>query len=219
MLLMVEGYVFVISSLRPSNKVILPRMPVRSAEARELEDVWMPVDACRVSYCRLRKSSLVKSCPFLLSLLPCCCLPCCLPCACPWLLRVLCPCYGSLLSFFDSLGLEPSLVVGPRRDLSLSLSLCLVLSMSVFVLCWVLLFCWVEVLLSLAGLSLWSLPTSASGTSIAQCCSRPSLPVLVSQCLLSGLECCWWLWWWLWVSCLWFPCPMSRSAAARCVLP
>ena len=127
---MVEGYVLVTSILRPSNQVILPCMPVSSVETRELEDEWTSVDESPVKHCRLRPPSPVQSSPFLLSLVPCCCLPCCSLCACSFFLRVFCHCVGSSLSSFDPLGLQPSLLADPRRDLSSSALSCPCLSSS-----------------------------------------------------------------------------------------
>ena len=48
--LMFQRCVFVVSFSRPSDRVNSPCMPVWSVEAREPEDVWMPVDESRVGY-------------------------------------------------------------------------------------------------------------------------------------------------------------------------
>ena len=195
-LLMVERCVFLVSILRPSNRVTYVWIAASSVEAREPGDVWVPVGS-PLKHCRPRPLNPVQSSPCLLCLVSCSCMPCCFPFVCFCVLHMFCPCFRCFLSIFVSLGSRPRLVAGPRGCFSLSFSLSLSLFGRVRL-------CLCHVCGHVAGLlgfslalilacCLYLLPCCASESLIAQCCSRPSWSVLVGVpvwCWL-GWDCCW----------------------------
>ena len=119
---MVERCVFLVSILRPSNRVIYVWIAASSVETRELGDVWTSVDSSPVKHCRLRPPSLVQSSSFLLSLVSCCCMPCCFPFACSCVFACVLPLPSLFLFDYCFIGFSPKSGGWPE-ELPLSLSL------------------------------------------------------------------------------------------------
>ena len=125
-LLIVEGYFFVISILRPSNRVIWPFIVASSVEICELALAFITASSVETCEFGAAWTSVglrpVQSSPFPLSLVSYVCPPCC---ACSFVLHVSCPCFRFSSLLLRLPGLQPSLLVGPRRCLFLLLLPCL----------------------------------------------------------------------------------------------